>query len=246
MCMLHFRHSDSRVKYRNRPAKDGPEARLLGAFMAEYEKHLKGNGGDYAIFYEPQLPTGYPDCVVVKFEASAYAGWGKDTVPLSDTDMRLLSILAMSRGLSPSTLARRSGFDPAVVDKSLEKLRVRGFAGRRGSRWVAVPRRRSSGIREILSIEAKMTDCSGAMDQAVLNTTFADASYVLMPTRHPSPQTLSAAKNAGLGIFLLPGQGPGTMLLKPVAGTGSRASYATWCFNEWIGRRLAKTRRKAK
>lgn len=246
MCMLHFRRSDPRVKYRSRLPKDGPEARLLETFMSEYEKRLKGNGCDYAIFYEPQLPTGYPDCVVVKFDASAYAGWRKDAEPLSDTDIRLLQILATSRGLASSTLARRSGFDLAVVDKSLGKLRLRGFAERRGSRWMAVSRRKSSGIREILSIEAKMTDCNGAMDQAVLNKTFADSSFVLMPTRHPSPKTLSAAKTAGLGIFLLPEQGHGTMLLKPVPGTGSRTSYAAWRFNEWIGRRLAKTRRKTK
>ena len=246
MCMLHFRHSDSSVRYRSRPVKDGPEARMLEMFMSQYEKRLKGDGGDYAIFYEPQMPTGYPDCVIVKFDASAYDGWSKSAVPLSDVDMRILHVLVLSRGLTAGTLARKSGFGLGVINKALENLRGRGFVEARGSRWVAAPRRRCLGIRNILSIEAKMSDCSGVLDQAVLNKTFANSSCVLMPTRRPSHETLSVAKDSGLGIYLQPEQGHAEQVLKPDSCGGMRASYAIWRFNEWIGRRLAKNRRNTR
>ena len=246
MCMLHFRHSDSSVRYRSRPVKDGPEARMLETFMSQYEKRLKGDGGDYAIFYEPQMPTGYPDCVIVKFDASAYDGWSRNAVPLSDTDLKILHVLIRSRGLTAGTLARKSGFELDAVNKALSNLHGRGFVEARGSRWVAAPRKRCSGIRNILSIEAKMSDCSGVLDQAVLNKTFANSSCVLMPTRRPSHETLSIAMETGLGIYLQPEQGHAEQVLKPCLYGGLRASYAVWRLNEWIGRRLAKTRRNTR
>ena len=160
MCLLHFWRSDPSVRYHSRSAKDGPESRMMQAFMLEFERRLKKTGDDYAIFYEPQMPTGYPDCVVVRFDATAYEGWGRGMSPLTDTDLRILHFLSMSRGLTLTTLARKSGFQTGALKRSLDRLRRRGLVRLAGTRWSAVPRREASGIRHIVSLEAKISDCS--------------------------------------------------------------------------------------
>jgi len=242
MPVMQFRSSDPAIRFCGRSETKGPESRMVAAFMREYEMRLEKEEGCYAIFYEPQMPTGYPDCVIVKYNARIYAGWRADVEALSECDVKVLSMLASTRGWTLPTLMRKSGFDAPTLRRALARLEIRGFVRKMQSKWASVPRRESCGVESIVSIEAKMSDCQQVINQAVLNRTFSNESYVLISTRHPSKNTLSAAKDFGLGVYVPSCRGKYVRLQKPTVKRGVAYSYARWYFNEWIGRRIARER----
>ena len=244
--MLKFDRNDRAVRFRKRVAKSGPEAHLVDAFMSEYVRKLEGSGDDYAVFYEPQMPTGYPDCVVVRYDAKAYSTWKKDAEPLSDSDMRVLHYLAVSHGGTAQSISKNTGYREAELALILNRLAKRSFVKRIGSRWVAAPMGRSCGIEKVVTIEAKISDWNRVIDQAVLNRTFANESYVLVPVRQPTPMVLREARSSGVGVYTMPTGSAYRKVQSPAMTKGLSSSYAVWYFNEWIGRRLAVERSRQK
>ena len=101
------------------------------------------------------------------------------------------------------------------------------------------------GIRKIKAIEAKISDWNNVFQQALMNRLFASESYVLTPVSKPSTPIFEHAKQNGIGIFSLPQGEKFKTKWKPKLTSGLPVSYASWLFNEWIGRRLAQGERMA-
>jgi hypothetical protein len=90
--------------------------------------------------------------------------------------------------------------------------------------------------------EAKISDWRGVIDQANMNRWFASESCVLSPVSKPSEQVINNAKANGIGIYAMPFGMQAKTVQKPERLSGLPVSYASWLFNEWIGRQIFKER----
>ena len=244
--MILFAKSDSSIGYVARRETKGPEARMLHAFLRTYLAKEANNprGGSIAVFNEPMLPTGFPDRVVVRYDTKPFDEWNEFRKSLTTADLKILHHLTVA-GPNPSAALRASlGFDFRQILQSLERLNAAGLVDLVSGRWKAKPLSSVFGVKEITTIEAKISDWPGALQQASLNQTFATNSYVLTPCFVPPPSAQSLAVSRGIGIFAFSAE-TGAKRLKAANPEFRPVSYTPWLFNEWIGRRLAKRRRSA-
>ena len=244
--MILFEKSDSSIGVVTRRETRGPEARMLRAFLKRFLEDLD-NGprqGNIAVFNEPMLPTGFPDRVVVRYDARPFDGWNESRKFLTTADLKILHHLTVA-GPNPSASLRDSlGFDFRQILQSLERLNAAGLVDLVSGRWKAKPLSSVFGVKEITAIEAKISDWPGALQQASLNQTFATKSYVLTPCFVPPPSAQSLAVSRGIGIFAFSSK-TGSKRIKAAHPVFRPVSYTPWLFNEWIGRKLAKRRRSA-
>lgn len=184
---------------------------------------------DFVSFLEPELDTGFPDLVLVKWRSHDAANWPTTRASLSKADLKLAHALYTSGGALLSELERLL---QRPVRAAAERLESSGLAYRRGDRLMPVALRRSFGASKIISIEAKVSDWRAALHQATRNTWFASHSYILVPSLPRNAESLiSAASAAGVGILT-----PDRPLQQPALRApnhGLPRSYASWLVNEW-------------
>lgn len=244
--MIRFSKSDSSIGFVARRETNGPEARMLRAFLKEFLKDLENDSrrGEIAVFYEPMLPTGFPDRVVVRYDERAFDGWNDSRETLITNDLKILHHLTLAGPVSSDCIRMTLGFDYRQIVQSLERLNKAGMVDLVAGRWKAKPASSTFGVKEITAIEAKISDWTGALQQASLNQTFATASYVLTPCFTPPPSAQCLAASRGIGIFAF-SSAAGRRRIKAARSAFRPVSYTPWLFNEWIGRKLAKRRRSA-
>lgn len=235
---LRFDKSDSSISLCVRSAVTGPESDMLEEFVAQYTARLGRTEKHYALFFEPLVPTGYPDLVIVQYNPSVYEQWESQRLSLQILDLKLLHHLYYTRGATSEVTMRQLGLEVSQLLKSLERLMDSGLVERRSQRWVPSRIRETYGIKGIRAIEAKMADWKSVFGQAGMNRLFASESFVLSPVANPSPRIVERATAEGIGIISLPAGKRAQMLRKPIRSSGLPVSYASWLFNEWIGRRL--------
>ena len=76
------------------------------------------------------------------------------------------------------------------------------------------------------------------LEQASNNRWFASESCVLLPSCSLHERSRSKAKNLGIGIWGLSKNNNNFRIIQKPVRVKSPASYASWFFNEWIGRKL--------
>jgi len=242
MQLLEFNTSDSSINLTARTVRKGPESVLLDEFVSKYKGKLGALKRHYAIFYEPLVPTGYPDMVVVSYNPKSYQSWAMPRNKLEVIDLKILHHLYFVKGSTSLAIEKQLGLNSKIMLNSLERLLDASLLRRTKQRWVPKQLKQAYGIYNIKSIEAKISNWSGAFSQAGMNQWFASESCVLSPVKKPSPQVVEVAKKSGIGIY---SQSPGVdlkMILSPARINGLPLSYASWMFNEWIGRQLSKKR----
>ena len=242
---LRFEKSDRSIGLCVRNAVAGPESDMLTEFVEQYIAKLTRTMKHYALFFEPLVPTGYPDLVVVPYKPDVYERWEPQRASLQVLDLKILHHLHFTGGTTSGTAMRQLGLGADQLLKSLERLMDSGLVERKGQRWAPSGIRETYGIVEIRAIEAKIADWETAFGQARLNRLFASESFVLSPVAQPSPRVVERAADNGIGIISLPAGKRATVLRKPSRSHGLPVSYASWMFNEWIGRRLLQIKRSA-
>ena len=107
-------------------------------------------------------------------------------------------------------------------------------------RWVPYRLSNNYGISSIKTIEAKISNWSSVFNQATLNLWFSSESSILSPVTKPSNKVISNAESKGIGIYSMPLRANSKIssIQKPLRTSGIPISYASWLFNEWIGRQL--------
>lgn len=242
---LRFEQSDKNIGFSARSIVNGPESDMLNMFVEQYISKLGSNGKHYALFFEPLVPTGYPDLVIVQYNPSAYEGWTDQRTSLQVLDLKVLRHLHFVRGATLDMLAMQLGMEDGQLLKSLERLMDSALIDWKNKRWIPSKLQKTYSIQRIKTIEAKISDWGNVFRQAGMNRLFASESYVLSPVANPSPHIVAQAQNDGIGIFSLPTGAKLKMLRKPVCVSGLPVSYASWLFNEWIGRRLIQDKKAA-
>lgn len=243
MCkVIKFDRSVKRYGLKTRQATVGAELDLLHSFLKRYAKSLTGDC-DYAIFIEPRIPTGCPDCVVVKYDAKVYDAWPKSRHRLSDLDLKVLFYVMRASRRRKREIAKHLCVRPIAAEQSLERLISNGDVVESIGGWVSAAKQTRFGIREITSIEAKVHDWRKVADQAALNRAFSTMSYALMPRKVMSPAMREYVSNAGIGMYGYSKEN-GTQLLLPGHRSNFFSSYLPLYFNEWIGWRLNSAGRR--
>lgn len=235
--LIYFRTPNSKISYLSRTLKDGPEKDLVEEFVSIQNQKLSSNSRySYTLFIEPKLDVGFPDIVIVKFSRSIMAKWSPSRMPLDLTALKILSHLFYAGPISIDKLKTDLGFVDPVLGQRLDSLQETKLIYRKGDLYRAYPFRKTFAVRQVIAIEAKMSDIFGAILQASKNKWFATSSYILTPSLRPTPRVASRCGDLGIGIYGLK-QLDLTEILMPRPHELPK-SYVTLLLNEWIGRKI--------
>ena len=212
-----------------RPHRPGPESELVDWFL-DRRPYRVPRGCRATIFREPRLMSGFPDIVLVFWRERAAEHWREDRVHLRDAELRLMHYLVQHGDSSTDELKK---FFSCDVDERIERLVAAGLLRRICGTWKPRALSQCFAVREIIAIEAKMSDWATALQQAFLNTWFASQSYVLVPSVPRGERLLDQAASLNLGVW----SRTDSRCIKP-ASTSSQLpiSYSSWLFNEWVWR----------
>jgi hypothetical protein len=240
--ILEFKSTDNKIGISVRTQISGPESDLLNEFVEQYSNQLHSLKRHYALFYEPLLPTGYPDLVVVTYNPKVYENWTCERSALGVLELKLLHHLYFVKGATSSEMEQQLGIDSRLLLRTLEKLMDASLLRRAKQLWLPRQLKKTYGLSNIKTIEAKISDWTSVFNQASMNRWFASESCVLSPVSKPSKQIITQAKEKGIGIYSMPTGLKVKTIQKALRSGGCPISYASWMFNEWVGRQLFKQR----
>lgn len=238
--LLEFKITDPEIGISARTQIEGPESALMNEFIKQYADQLSSLKRHYALFYEPLLPTGYPDLVVVTYNPNKYESWTKERTALGVLDLKVLHHLYFVKGSTSLLIEKQLGLDSRMLLRILERLIDASLIRRSKHQWLPKQLKGTYGISNIKTIEAKISDWSSVLRQANMNRWFSSESCVLSPVSKPSTKVIARAKAQGIGIYSMPSGVQVKTIQKPERSGGLPISYASWLFNEWIGRQLFK------
>lgn len=211
---------------RHRRPRPGPELDLIAsAFEAGVPM---GFPGSPEILREPELPVGSPDVVAVFPRRTFHA----ERQPLDETHVRVLHQIWLSGGVDINALSFLIHMAPRKLARVIRVLDHLGLVRCRGEYCTARPLASIFPIRQIVAIEAKISDWRTGLEQAESNLWFASVSYLLVPKRKSPESLVKAASTKGVGLLILDGRRVRRLVQpRPVA---IPRSYGSWLFGEWL------------
>lgn len=233
MSTLTFKKTNPEIGLNTRKSKTGPEKQLVDDFLNCYTEETNE---PFAIFWEPSLDTGYPDIVIASFQPKVFEEWSKHRFELSISDIKMLHYLYSQGGATSEDIERALGVDKRNLLKSIERLLDSKMIRRYSKKWMPYSIKRRYAIDKIVAIEAKIKDWKSAFEQAQNNKWFASESFVLSPNTSPTKRIIERSQELGVGILSFKKSKIG--LIEHSQKSSLPSSYASWLFNEWIGRRL--------
>lgn len=238
--LLLFKDETNVPGLKMRSSTDGDELNLVNRFIDEFlERHNRqSQKHDFAIFVEPLIDSGYPDIVIVKYKKTLMDSWVDARNNLCTNDIKILSFL-MSHGSSNFKLVSdRLGFSESQVKKSILALEHCKMVNIANGDAKTIRPMSFFGAIEIDAYEAKVSDTTAAIAQAVRNTRFANSSYVLLGSNSPARSTIEACSKAGVGLIGKESMSK-PLLRQRSRMTRTRECYVTLMFNEWVARGIS-------
>jgi hypothetical protein len=236
MNVIEFRGGDPRIGLVARNHTSGPEADLVKAFKTFVPSCFRWQKGDVALFHEPQMETGFPDLVVVRYNPESFTHWPQARLKLKPLDLKIMHHLMRVKGADITTLFSALGIKARVLLPAMERLFHAGMVRQLHHKWIPRPLKLVFGVRAIVAVEAKIKNWSDAFHQSLLNQWFASECYVLSPVEKPQSTVLERSHQIGVGILLL--NGSRARLLSKANKCRIPLSFGSWMFNEWVGRCL--------
>lgn len=186
-----------------RKTTSGPEAEMVKRFIDAYECLARKRSWkqDVAIFVEPRLNAGYPDLVIAHYDPKRISKQALACGGLSTVDLKVLACLLNRGAQTIEQLALSTGFESNYIQESLAKLEKRAVAREGTHCWKASQKTSLFVLTKLVSIEAKVSDASMALSQALRNTSFSSTSYALLGTDSISPQTREKYETLGVGVI---------------------------------------------
>lgn len=232
---LILKESMPEIGYLCRNIRSGPEKNLVEEFVEIVSADRKMNSKySSAIFFEPRLDIGFPDVVIVKYSESSMADWTSSRV---DLDMPALKILAHFYYVAPLTIediCAQLGFEYNFVHSKLSLLADNKLLYKRNNYYYPYQLKKKFALREVIAIEAKMSNWDKVITQASNNKWFTTTSYVLTPVVNPMDKIKAKCNNAGIGVF---GLRSGSLReVVPARSHDLPMSYVILLLNEWVAR----------
>lgn len=209
-----------------RQTRPGPEQKLVEAFLDEQPFSVP-SGCRATVFCEPRIESGFPDLVIVMWDATVAEKWVPARAKLQRQDIQLAHYLHETGPLSSHELRSRWS---RPIGSCLARLEASELIYLDCGIWKPRPLRNAFAARHILAIEAKISEWARALRQAFQNTWFASDSYVLLPKEKAHADIRSAARPLGVKLCA-----PGQPLAYRQRASSPR-SYVSWLFNEWAWR----------
>ncbi|MBO6830200.1 MAG: hypothetical protein JJ876_11650 [Muricauda sp.] len=218
----------------------GPENDMVEAFLNHYIQKFEQKNFKFKVLKEVYAETGIPDILIVVWEEMDKWGWSPKRNNLDKTDIKILHHISLNgkRGIRFKRILEELGYPEKISNKSLKKLVDAELIDFNGTTARIKDFESSFFVREIISIEAKISDWKNAFRQAQLNENFSSHSYVLLPDEAINENVL-ASSNGNLGI--LSQSKNGAKLKVRAKKSKLPGSYFSWLINEYIGRQLAST-----
>lgn len=233
---IEFNTSNLEIGLLARNSRKGPEQTLVRNFVDHITNSFKNKSTKLAVFYEPQLDTGFPDIVFVEYLPRIFEKWNDVRSSILPIDIKVLNYLHLVDGSDSSSMENKLGIDSDNLLKSLERLLDSKLIHRKSKQWKPFSLRNNFAIKEIVAIEAKISNLKSAFEQAQINKWYASESYILLPTVMPNKDTINTSQKLGVGIY--------TSNLNGISKVSHSmrgmlpSCYASWLFNEWTGRYL--------
>lgn len=212
-----------------RRQRAGPEAELVEWFLSELPIRLPARC-HATIFREPRLDSGFPDLVVAIWYEARTTRWATAREHVSAADLRLMHYLVERGAVEREELA--SVFGRSVAG-SLRRLHEAEMVRQVRAHWQPRSLSASFALRNLIAIEAKVTQWPAALRQAFTNTWFASSSYVLLPRAPNKSCLLRDAMAMGVEVWL---KDKAPFDWRALAPAPRPRSYASWLFNEWVWR----------
>lgn len=239
---LRFEASNSAIGLFTRRPTNGEEIDFVRDFAERSLEFFSQEGEDLAYFFEPLIETSYPDLVVVSYDRNVFFNWNDRRSKVGFPELKLLQHLHQCSSLEETNAALTLGEGAGRIRRRFEILHDSGLAVKSGARWMPVHLDLTFGIRRIVAIEAKLGVSQRVIHQALTNRWFASEVWILSKSRKPSSEFLDCSTSFGIGLFL-GDEHRVRKVVKPVI-LGLPSSYASWLFNEWIGRTLWSSRKE--
>lgn len=220
------------IRYTARTTTFGAEYAFVQEFLERVIDHIDCTKAlKTAIFIEPQLDSGYPDIVIIRYLLNNTQSLPMERTSLTNTHLKVLCEIDKQKRISITRLSSILGFDLSALTGIVGGLEKAGVVRCRARSVERMPYRDYFCIKKIVAIEAKIDKWCAAIDQAVHNTRFADESYVLMKRDKCSTFVENRCNNLGIGVLLMNGD-----VHRVVKASRDRYAkpYITFLFNEWI------------
>lgn len=223
------------VKFRKE--KGGPEADLVNEFLSYYAKLFEKENLEYSILTEVYAEVGIPDILIVAWDKKQKENWTPERNNLNRQDLKILHHISSfgKRGIKTDKIKKQLGFECRNIKISLKNLEVANLISK--DKKTDVIRISNLNevffIKQIISIEAKMTNWRKAFYQARLNENFSSHSYVLLPNSKINDNVLSSIEG---NLGLLGHIGDSAKFKRKARKNKLPGSYFSWVLNEYIGR----------
>lgn len=229
--ILHFKRNTPSIGLLVRRSNPGPERNFIRRFVDRVKSEYRNESKHLAIFQEPSLATGFPDVVFVEYNPRAYEHWAPSRFSLGQNDLKVLHHIFHAKGTTSKELERLLGLDPSRLLRILEVLLDAKLIRRYAKEWHTSNRDRIFALYKIIAVEGKINDMKSAFHQAWVNKWFASESYILTPSFY---QNRDEFKKIGVGIFTFHDRK--IERVQAAKKLDLPHSYASWMFNEWVGR----------
>lgn len=239
--VIRFTVSDPTIGIIIRPTRQGPETDLILRYIQRETALLLNQQRSYALFLEPQLDTGFPDIVLVSFNPKVFNRWKPDRDKINNTDIKILHHMHFTGKENENSIEEKLGISKKEVTSSFERLQSADLVKKGKNTWFPRSLRSTFSVTNIKAIEAKVKNWKDAFEQADINRWFASESYILSPIEKPTSQIVETSKEYGIGLYIMP-DGSIPKRIAIAAKNKVPSSYASWLFNEWIGRYLNQKR----
>lgn len=225
--------NSSTLNIRHRQTFGGPEFELINAALEN------GFPNDTRLqrllFREPELPTGFPDLVLVYFGRSP-VNFAPSRVHLTHQHIRLLHHLYSVRRSDVRNLSSTLALKERLVRTFVDDLINSSLVSLRGKTITSKSLPTIFAARRIVAVEAKVKDWRKALHQAAANMWFASHSFILLPRHRRLSFITEEAQKIGVGVLVYDGEA--TKVVIKAKKNNIPASYGSWLFNEWTIRHL--------
>ena len=237
--VLMFDHNMKEIGLYTRTVTRGPEWDLVEDFIEYYfYNFLKNNKTNHlAVFVEPKIASGFPDIVFASYSTRISANWSDQREKLHTNDLKIMSHLLSTKGSTGSELINRLKMPEKDTLQAIEKLLDARMIVREQGLWKPADVKKIYNIKDLISVEAKITDMKKVAEQSLINTWFASQSYALTNTSNPQSSTIKKFEKQGTGLYCRNKKFKKIVEAKKMT---SPSSYQSLQFNEWIGKAVAR------
>lgn len=236
MRIIEVRDNYSELGILSRPITKGQEFDMVLEFIDFKKETFKTTDHkQLAIFIETKINDAYPDVIFVEYDPAKYEKWNANRNKLTTADLKLLYYIYSKRKIVSSRAIKELSIQYKTFLGSLEALIDAELIDRIDGYWAIPNRRDVFGVKRIEAVEAKISKWDKAIQQAIVNKSFASESFVLSKRKRiPDATVVDRMNSFGIGIYLYDSNQ--FSCYSPACHNKFPSNYNSLYLNECIGR----------